>query len=187
MVSLPLCWRPDLGTRVWGPRDQRGVRGPGTSLSLWDASVSQLGSFFCASWALWHLEPSLHTGHCDSGIRDTQGRRSKRTGPGSTAPHPVAHQGCWLCCLAAQLCFTLCDPVDYSLCMGFSRQAYWSGFPFLSPGDFPDPGIKPMSPALQADSSPLSHLGSPLPCVQMQILGRPKSSFRFLYHLMGKP
>ena len=45
--------------------------------------------------------------------------------------------------------------------MGFSRQEYWSGLPFPSPGDLPEPGIKPMSPAWQADSLPLSHLGSP--------------------------
>ena len=38
------------------------------------------------------------------------------------------------------------------LSMGFSRQEYWSGLPFPSPGDFPDSGIKPRSPALQADS-----------------------------------
>ena len=38
--------------------------------------------------------------------------------------------------------------------MGFSRQEYWSGLPFPSPGDLPDPGIKPGSPALQADSLP---------------------------------
>ena len=36
------------------------------------------------------------------------------------------------------------------LSMGFSRQEYWSGLPFLSPGDLPDPGIEPRSPALQA-------------------------------------
>ena len=36
--------------------------------------------------------------------------------------------------------------------MGFSRQEYWSGLPFPSPGDLPDPGIKPGSPALQADA-----------------------------------
>ena len=40
------------------------------------------------------------------------------------------------------------------LSMGFSRQGYWSGLPFLSPGDLPDPGIEPGSPALQADSLP---------------------------------
>ena len=38
------------------------------------------------------------------------------------------------------------------LSMGFSRQEHWSGLPFLSPEDLPDPGIKPRSPALQADS-----------------------------------
>ena len=38
--------------------------------------------------------------------------------------------------------------------MGFSRQEYWSGLPFRSPGDLPDPGIEPRSPALQANSLP---------------------------------
>ena len=41
--------------------------------------------------------------------------------------------------------------------VGFSRQEYWSGLPFPSPGDFPDPWIEPASPAVQADSLPLSH------------------------------
>jgi len=36
--------------------------------------------------------------------------------------------------------------------MGFSRQEYWSGLPFPSPGDLPNPGIEPGSPALQADA-----------------------------------
>ena len=36
--------------------------------------------------------------------------------------------------------------------MGFSRQEHWSGLPFPSPGDLPDPGIKPGFPSLQADS-----------------------------------
>jgi len=47
--------------------------------------------------------------------------------------------------------------------MGFHRQEYWSGLPFLSPGDLPHPEIEPKFLALQADSSPLSHLGSPKP------------------------
>ena len=38
--------------------------------------------------------------------------------------------------------------------MGFPRQEYWSGYPFPSPGDLPDPGIEPGSPTLQADSLP---------------------------------
>ena len=36
--------------------------------------------------------------------------------------------------------------------MGFSRQEYWSGLPFPSPGDIPNPGIEPESPTLQADA-----------------------------------
>ena len=40
------------------------------------------------------------------------------------------------------------------LSLGFFRQEYWSGLLFLSPGDLPDPGIEPRSPALQADSLP---------------------------------
>ena len=39
-----------------------------------------------------------------------------------------------------------------ALSMGFPRQEYWSGLPFPSPGDLPNPEIKPRSPALQADS-----------------------------------
>ena len=38
--------------------------------------------------------------------------------------------------------------------MGFSRQEYWSGLPFPSPGDLPDPGIEPRSPLLYADALP---------------------------------
>ena len=40
------------------------------------------------------------------------------------------------------------------LSMGFSRQEHWSGLPFPSPGDLPNPGIKPWSPGLQADYLP---------------------------------
>ena len=46
------------------------------------------------------------------------------------------------------------------LSMGFSRQEYWSGLPFPSPGDLPDPGIEPGSPTLQADSLPTELLMS---------------------------
>jgi len=47
------------------------------------------------------------------------------------------------------------------LSMGFSRQEYWSGLPFPSPENLPNPGIEPRSPALQADLYQLSHKGSP--------------------------
>ena len=71
------------------------------------------------------------------------------------------------CChFVAQSCLTLYDPLDCSppgsSVHGFSRQEYWSGLPFPPPGDLPDPGIEPESPALQVDSLPLSHQGSPV-------------------------
>ena len=44
--------------------------------------------------------------------------------------------------------WTDCGPLS----MGFSRQEYWSGLPFPSPGELPNPGLKPGSSALQADS-----------------------------------
>ena len=47
--------------------------------------------------------------------------------------------------------------------MGFPRQEYCSGLPFLSPGALPDPGTELMFPELQVDSLPLSHWGSPPP------------------------
>ena len=70
-----------------------------------------------------------------------------------------------------QFCLTLCNKhpglhiaQQAPLSMEFSRQEYWSGLPFPSSGNLPDAGIKPASPAapaLQVDSLPLSHLGSP--------------------------
>ena len=60
--------------------------------------------------------------------------------------------------LVAQPCPTLCNPMDYNLpgssVPEFSKQEYWSGLPFLSPGDLPDPGIEPGFPALKVDYLP---------------------------------
>ena len=47
------------------------------------------------------------------------------------------------CCLVAKLCLTVACQAPLS--MEFSRQEYWSGLPFLTPGDLPDPEIKPRS------------------------------------------
>ena len=77
----------------------------------------------------------------------------------------LSHQGSLQWCvvvvvggLVAKSCPTLATPWTVAcqapLFMGFSRQEYWSGLPFPSPGDLPDPGIEPRSPALQADSLP---------------------------------
>jgi len=58
----------------------------------------------------------------------------------------------WTSCLVTKSCPILCDPVDCSppgsSVHGFSRQEYWSGWPFLSPGDLTDPGIELTYPAL---------------------------------------
>ena len=58
----------------------------------------------------------------------------------------------------AESCPTLVTPWTVAckapLSMGFLRQEYWSGLPFCSSGNFPDPGIEVRSPAFQADSLP---------------------------------
>ena len=55
--------------------------------------------------------------------------------------------------------------------MGFSRQEYWSGLPFPSAGDLPDPGIELGSPALQADALPSEPPGKP--CIHQLLSGFP--------------
>ena len=73
-------------------------------------------------------------------------------------------------------CLTLCDSMDCIQSMEFSRPEYWSGYPFSSPWDLPKPGIKPRSPALQADSLPTEPQGKPLSlhnaliCLLLEIL-----------------
>ena len=67
--------------------------------------------------------------------------------------------------LVTQLCPTL-QPhgtCQVPLSMGFSRQEYWSGLPFRSPGDLPNPGTELRSPALQADSLLSEPRGRPKP------------------------
>ena len=60
--------------------------------------------------------------------------------------------------LVAKMCQTFVTPWTVAclalLSMGFSRQEYWTGLPFPSPGALPNPGIESRSPALQADSLP---------------------------------
>ena len=64
-----------------------------------------------------------------------------------------------------RLCVTIWTAACQApLSVGFSRQGYWSGLPCPLPGDLPNPGIEPRSPAFQADSLPLSQQGSPPDC-----------------------
>ena len=67
--------------------------------------------------------------------------------------------------MVVQPCKTLTDPMDSShpgsSAHGISRQEYWSGWPFPSPGDLPNSEIEPVSPALQAGSLPPESSGKP--------------------------
>ena len=73
------------------------------------------------------------------------------------------------------------NPMD---CTPFSRQEYWSGLPFPSPGHLPDPGIEPGSPALQVDSLPSEPPGKPFVSIgKTQILHRNHSGDS-IFHLL---
>ena len=77
---------------------------------------------------------------------------------------------CWRKVLMPHCLFFLCPTLaipwtaahQAPLSMGFSRQDYWSGWPFPFLGNLPDPGIEPGSPALQAGSLPTELPGKPL-------------------------
>ena len=88
-----------------------------------------------------------------------------------------------VCAQSIQSRPTLCDPVDRHiahqapLSMGFHRKEYWSGLPFPSPRDLPNPGIKPVSPALQADSLPTKLPGKPSPAIGYVIMSKAQPSW----------
>ena len=65
---------------------------------------------------------------------------------------------CWA--LSHATCWTVANQAPLS--MEFPRQKHWSGLPFPSPGDLPDPGIEPGSPTLQADALPSEPPGKPV-------------------------
>ena len=108
----------------------------------------------------------------------------------------------YMCVLVVQSCLTLWDPMDCAcqapLSMEFSRQEYWSGLPCPSSGDITSPGVKPKSPALQADSLTSEPPGKPiyvnyififpspfpsLPFIQMITFHLSHSGFFFFSHL----
>ena len=74
--------------------------------------------------------------------------------------------------------------------MGFSKQEYWSGLPFPCPGDLPDPGIEPRSPALQADTLTSEPPGKPQSVQSVKLihgLWRFSLSLRFLKMMLMCP
>ena len=94
---------------------------------------------------------------------DYRGRSFWRNGEwlAGTSQETQPNEAC--CCLVAKSCLMLATlwMVAYQapLSMGFSKEGYWSGLLFPSPGDLPNPGIEPRSAALQADSLPYKPLG----------------------------
>ena len=102
------------------------------------------------------------------GKEPVMSQRTARPGPGRRTPVPRRKESLNpSCCLVAQYYSTLPDPMDCSppgsSVHGISQarmQEYWSGLPFPSPGDLPNPKIQPASPALAGRFFYLSHQGS---------------------------
>ena len=107
------------------------------------------------------LSPYKHAGYCHAGIP-----RKFTVSRFQMAVMPACVLSCFSCIQLLMTPWTVARQAPRS--MRFSRKEYWSGLPFPSPEGLPDPGIKPASPALQADSSLLSHLGS-LTCLSLLI------------------
>ena len=86
--------------------------------------------------------------------------------------------------LITQSCLTLCDPMDCnppgSFVHGHLQARNWSGLPFPSPGDLPNPGTEPKSPALQADSLLSEPTGKPQDSVFSLLMAKVQSMVREL-------
>ena len=105
-----------------------------------------------------HLSTTfLNASQCNSGV--CLSNSTDQAQPCSTSAHLA-----WVS-EVAQLCRTLCDPMGWGLpgssVHGIFQARVLSGLPFPSPGDLPDPGIEPRSPALQADALPSEPSGKP--------------------------
>ena len=108
-------------------------------------------------------------------LRVLEKHRSASVSAGSLGPdvHKAlfeANHGAFVCVWLFTIPWTVAHQVPLSV--EFSRQEYWSRLPFPSPGDLPDPGIKPRSPALQADSLPSEPLEKPLAIFNMCVYKR---------------
>ena len=153
------------------------------SKSLIQFSIAGLG---CVPSRLFDLRPNYGGSNEDNGIQFSQFSGSVLSD--SLWPHGLQHarlpcssptpragsSSCPLCewchptisssvvpwSWLAQSCPTLCNPRTIQS-MKFSRLEYWSGLPFPSSGDRPNPGSEPRSPTLQADSLPADPTGKP--------------------------
>ena len=112
---------------------------------------------FQKGWG-WGESPCLPGAACPILLPAGDGRVEK------VCPCTIKYLIC-VCVSVAQLYPTLATPWTVAhqapLSKGFSRQEYWRGLPFPSPGDLPDPGIEPTFPALQVDSLLSEPTGKP--------------------------
>ena len=96
----------------------------------------------------------------------------------------IRHHCCLVTVMSDSFANTWTVAHQAPLSMGFSRQEYWSGLPFPSPGGLTDTGIKPGSPALQADSLPSESPGKPINhCSSAKILNNCR--LKILCHLFN--
>ena len=149
-----------IGNRPFGPHQD--VRYSDTS------QYGEAGQCLCAS----HPPHPAPTRYCQrmhhSWGRVPEEKSKESTGDRSTLFHQRSTLGASLCSgggVVNKPSPTRVTPWTAArqapLAIGFSRQEYWGGFPFPSPEDLPDPGIKPGSPALQAESLPIELRGKP--------------------------
>ena len=132
----------------------------------------------CSPWGCKELDMTGRLNKCDSSSQPQLVRKGKLLRVSTRGSESIDRSvESWalslalvlviaLLALVTKLCLTPGIPYTAArqappLSMGYSRWEYWSGLPCPFPGDLPDPGIKPASPALQMDSLLLSHKGSP--------------------------
>ena len=134
-------------------------------LMIWGISHAFIYGFIVtqACFLPWYSDSFLERSLTRSGLPKFLGFPSL-----STVPYRDFYRCLYMCWLFSRV-WLFATPWTVAhqaaLSVDFSRQEYWSGLPFPSPGDLSHPGIEPRSPALQADSLPLSHHGSPKACI----------------------
>ena len=135
---------------------------------IWGISHAFIYGFIVtqACFLPWYSDSFLERSLTGSGLPKFLGFPSL-----STVPYRDFYRRLYVCWLFSRVrLFAIPWTVaqQAALSVDFSRQEYWSGLPFPSPGDLSHPGIEPRSSTLQADSLPLTHQGSPFTQMKLQ-------------------
>ena len=170
LLLLPRCIPSSPGQGVSSPNHQQGEAGQSLLIGrLWPLQRKRE--------RVTHSRARGDEGACSTPILLPGGRKTHAHTHTSTSTKPTSlcspcfkacssHPAAYLehslplitallcaCAKSLQLSLTL-QPTKLLWPLGFSRQEFWSGLPFPSPGDLPNPGFKPGSPSLQADALP---------------------------------